>query len=105
MFKDKINFENFDDIKSKINVRKILGSVKDILIYFLCAFMASTKLISGATPFGIAMFAAINTINVPLIIPFLIIAIITGVFFGNIALLKFVIAGIIYVAIKYFLIL
>ena len=103
MFKDKINFENFDDIKSKINVRKILGSIKDILIYFLCAFMASTKLISGATPFGIAMFAAINTINVPLIIPFLIIAIITGVFFGNIALLKFVIAGIIYVAIKSFL--
>lgn len=103
MFKDKINFENFDDIKSKINVRKILGSVKDILIYFLCAFMASSKLISGATPFGIAMFAAINTINVPLIIPFLIIAIITGVFFGNIALVKFLIAGILYVAIKSFL--
>lgn len=103
MFKDKINFENFDDIKSKINVKKILGSVKDILIYFLCAFMASSKLISGATPFGIAMFAAINTINVPLIIPFLIIAIITGVFFGNIALVKFLIAGILYVAIKSFL--
>lgn len=103
MFKDKINFENFDDIKSKINVRKILGSVKDILIYFLCAFMASSKLISGATPFGIAMFAAINTINVPLIIPFLIIAIITGVFFGNVALAKFLIAGILYVAIKSFL--
>lgn len=103
MFKDKINFENFDDIKSKINVRKILGSVKDILIYFLCAFMASSKLISGATPFGIAMFAAINTINVPLIIPFLIIAIITGVFFGNVALVKFLVAGILYVAIKSFL--
>lgn len=103
MFKDKINFENFDDIKSKINVRKILGSVKDILIYFLCAFMASSKLISGATPFGIAMFAAINTINVPLIIPFLIIAIITGVFFENVALIKFLIAGILYVAIKSFL--
>lgn len=103
MFKDKINFENFDDIKSKINVRKILGSVKDILIYFLCAFMASSKLISGATPFGIAMLAAINTINVPLIIPFLIIAIITGVFFGNVALIKFLVAGILYVAIKSFL--
>ena len=103
MLKDKINFEAFENIKNKIDLRKALGSIKDILIYFLCALMASSKLISGATPFGISMLAAINTINVPLIIPFLIIAIISGVFFGNIALIKFIIAGILYVAIKSFL--
>ena len=103
MLKDKINFEALENIKNKIDLRKALGSIKDILIYFLCALMASSKLMSGATPFGISMLAAINTINVPLIIPFLIIAIISGIFFGNIAMLKFVIAGILYVAIKSFL--
>ncbi len=107
MLKDKIDFDAFDsgkdDWKDKIDFKKMLGSIKDILVYFLCALMSSAKLISGATPFGIAMLAAVNTINVPLIIPFLIIAILTGISFGGVALIKFVVAGILYVAIKSFL--
>lgn len=57
----------------------------------------------GATPFGMAIFVAINTSNIPLIIPWILISISTGIVFGKIAVLKFLIASILYVLLKSFI--
>ena len=57
----------------------------------------------GATPFGMAMFTAINAASIPLIIPWILISVVTGIAFGGTALLKFLIASVLYVLLKSFI--
>lgn len=57
----------------------------------------------GATPFGMAIFTAMNSANIPLIVPWVLISATTGIMFGGTALLKFLISSILYVFIKAFI--
>ena len=45
----------------------------------------------GATPFGMAIFTAMNSANIPLIVPWVLISATTGIMFGGTALTTFLI--------------
>lgn len=89
-------------VMDKLFLKELFSNLKNILILVLSMLVASCKMSSLATPFGIAMLGAISLIEMPLIIPFILVGTVTGVVLGEMALLKFIISGILYVAIKSF---
>ena len=105
--KNKVNYEgeaaestfNFID---KMFFKELFENIKNLIVLFICAVLSSCRMASDATPFRLATFGALSALNIPLIVPFVLISVITGIVLGKVALLKFVIAGIIYVAIKAF---
>lgn len=105
--KNKMNYEgevakdtfNFID---KMFFKELFENIKNLIVLFICALVSSCKMASDATPFGLAILAATSVLKLPLIVPFLLITVVTGLCFGKIALLKFIIAGVLYVAIKSF---
>lgn len=109
-FKSKLEFagvkgadnENIN-VKDKLNFDYLIGSLKNIIVFIICALVSSCKLTSGAIPFGIAILGAVNTMGIPLIIPFLLVSVVTGICFGGIGALKVIIASLVYVAIKAFI--
>lgn len=102
--KNKINSysENGERVKNGFDFSNLIGSLKNIFIFIVSVLIASCKMSSGIVPFGLAMFGAINSIKIPLVIPLVCISITSLVCFGGIALLKFLIASILFVAIKSF---
>ncbi len=106
--KNKVNCEgevadNTFNFIDKMFFKELFENIKNLIVLFVCAVLSSCRMASDATPFGLATLGAVNALNVPLIIPFILIALVTGISLGKIALLKFVISGIIYVAIKAFI--
>lgn len=105
--KNKVNYEgeaakdtfNFID---KMFFRELFENIKNLIVLFICAIVSSCRMASDATPFGLAILGATSVLKLPLIVPFLLISVVTGLCFGKIALLKFIIAGVLYVAIKSF---
>lgn len=86
----------------KINFKNLIGEPQNILLYILCALVSGVSLVAGVMPFGLAMLGALGTMGVPLILPFVIIAISQGIKFGGMALLKFVIGALIFTLLKAF---
>lgn len=85
-----------------INFKKFFDK-KSIIIYLISIFIGSAKLASGATPFGLALLGAIADTKFPLIIPWLLIGISTGVTFGGVCFSKFLISSLIFIILKSFL--
>ena len=83
----------YQEIKSnkKLNISKFF-EIKSIIIYVLSIIMGALKLPSGATPFGVAMIGAMADTGFPLVTPMVIIGITTGIAFGWMCLIKFIIA-------------
>ena len=84
-------------------LRKLMNNKKNIITYVVSLFVSFCGLSTGTSPFGLAMFGAIQTINVPLLIPFVLISLVTAFKFGFIALLKFLLAAVVFVGIKAFI--
>lgn len=106
--KSKFRFDDLNEgevVEKKISLdfETLIGSFKNIIVFVISILVSSLKLASGAMPFGMAIFAAINSAGVPLIIPWVLISITTTIFFGGTALTKFLIASIAYVLIKAFI--
>ena len=105
--KNKVNCEgevanNTFDFFDKMFFKELFENIKNLIVLFICALVSSCRMASDATPFGLAILSATSVLKLPLIVPFLLISVVTGLCFGKIALLKFIIAGILYVAIKSF---
>ncbi|MBQ9280182.1 MAG: SpoIIE family protein phosphatase [Clostridia bacterium] len=98
---DKIK-EN-DAAGDKPSLRDLVGGLKDVIVFILCGLVSACKMTSGALPFGIAIVGALGSIGVPVIVPYIVVAVITAIFFGGTALLKFLIAATLFVAIKSFI--
>lgn len=84
-------------------LKKLINNKKNIISYFVSLIVSFCGLSTGTSPFGLAIFGAIETIKVPLLIPFILISLVTVFKFGFIALLKFVITAIIFVGCKAFI--
>ncbi len=89
--------------KIKINWKNLIGDKKNIILYVLSILISRVGLSAGVNPFGLAMLGAMSNLDVPLLLPFIIIAITTGITFGWVALLKFVISSIVFTMLRSFL--
>lgn len=88
--------------EKKINLKRFF-ELKSIIIYALSVLVGTCKLSSGATPFGLALLAAITDARFPLIVPLVLISAITGISFGGICLFKFLISSLIFIIMKSFI--
>ena len=95
--------ESSENWKDKLSLRNLIGGLKDVIVFLFCILVSACKMTSGALPFGIAIVGALGSVGVPIIIPYLIVAVTTGVCFGGTALLKFIIAATLFVAVKSFI--
>ena len=84
-------------------LKKLINNKKNIISYVVSLLVSFCGLSTGTSPFGLAVFGAIETIKVPLLIPFMLISLVTVFKFGFIALLKFVLASVAYVGVKAFI--
>ena len=76
---------------------------KNIISYLSSVLVSLCSLSTGTSPFGLAMFGAIETIKVPLLIPFILISLVTVFKFGFVALLKFLLMSVAFAGIKAFI--
>jgi len=76
---------------------------KNIISYLSSVLVSLCGLSTGTSPFGLAMFGAIETIKVPLLIPFILISLVTVFKFGFVALLKFLLMSVAFAGIKAFI--
>lgn len=93
----------FEELKKKLSIKDLISSMKDIIIFIIGLLLSTCKMTSGATPFGVAVIGALSSMGVPIIIPFVLGAAATVLCFGGIALVKFLIATTLFVAIKSFI--
>lgn len=89
--------------KFSLDFETLIGNLKNIIVFIISILVSGLKLGTGATPFGMAIFAAINSAGVPLIIPWALISVTTAIVFGGMAVLKFLVASLIYVLAKSFI--
>lgn len=99
---EELNSEHNKEFK-KMDIKKIIGGKDNILIYMFTILISRMGLIAGVNPFGMAMLVAISDMKIPLLIPFIITAVMSFISFGPIALLKIIIAGLIYSLLKSFI--
>lgn len=86
----------------KLFIKEFFSNVKNFFVIVMGVLVSSCKMASGATPFGLAFLGAVGALKFPLIIPFIAVSVVTGLTLGKIALIKLIIAGVLYVAIKSF---
>lgn len=91
------------NIKDKLTFNALVGNFKNLLVFAICILVSTCKMTSGIAPFSLAILGAIKYINVPLAIPIVIMAVTLKICFGSMALLKFLVAAILFVAIKSFI--
>lgn len=111
MLKENLNLFNSakGDIKEKFNIKDkltfntLIGNFKNLLVFAICILVSTCKMTSGIAPFSLAILGAIKYINVPLAIPIAIMAVTLKICFGSVALLKFLVAAVLFVAIKSFI--
>ena len=84
-------------------LKKLINNKKNIISYVVSLLVSFCSLSTGTSPFGLAMFGAIETIKVPLLIPFILISLVTVFKFGFVALLKFLLSAVAFVGIKAFI--
>lgn len=82
---------------------KLVNNKKNIIAYIVTFLVSFCTLSTGTSPFGIAILGAVETVKIPLLIPFLIISLVTGFKFGFVALSKFLLSAVVFVGIKAFL--
>lgn len=111
MFQDLKSKRKYDEVQEestfffmdKMFFKEVFSSIKNIIVLLIGVLVSSCQMASGATPFGLAILASISLIGLPLIVPFLAISVISGLLIGKVALLKFIISSVLYVAIKSFI--
>ena len=111
MLKENLNLFNSvkGDIKEKFNIKDkltfntLIGNFKNLLVFAICILVSTCKMTSGIAPFSLAILGAIKYINVPLAIPIAIMAVTLKICFGSVILLKFLVAAVLFVAIKSFI--
>ena len=111
MLKENLNLFNSvkGDIKEKFNIKDkltfntLIGNFKNLLVFAICILVSTCKMTSGIAPFSLAILGAIKYINVPLAIPIAIMAVTLKICFGSVVLLKFLVAAVLFVAIKSFI--
>lgn len=84
-------------------IKKLVQDKKNILTYLVALIVSGAKLTAGISPFGVAAFGAAATNKVPVLIPLIGIMIITLFKFGPLAMIKFVISAVLFIALKAFL--
>ena len=84
-------------------LKKLINNKKNIISYVVSLLVSFCSLSTGTSPFGLAIFGAIETIKVPLLIPFILISLVTVCNFGFVALLKFILSAVAFVGIKAFI--
>ncbi len=99
---DKEAIDNTFSFIDKMFFKELFENIKNLIVLLICALVSPCKMASDATPFGLAILAATSVLKIPLIASFSIISIVTGICLGKVALLKFMIASILYAAIKSF---
>lgn len=81
-------------------IRNLINNKKNIISYVISLIISFCSLSTGTSPFGLAIFGAIETIKVPLLIPVFIISMVTGIKFGWITFLKFMLSALLFVLLK-----
>ncbi len=84
-------------------IKKLVQNKKNILTYLITLIVSGAKLMTGTTPFGVAAFGAAASNKVPVLIPFIGILLVTLIKFGPLAMLKFIISAVLFIALKAFL--
>jgi len=84
-------------------IKNLLNNKKNIISYVVSLLVSFCSLSTGTSPFGLAMFGAIETIKVPLLIPFVLIGLVTVGKFGFLAFSKFLLSAILFVLLKAFI--
>ena len=84
-------------------LKKLINNKKNMISYVVSLLVSFCSLSTGTSPFGLAIFGAIETIKVPLLIPFILISLVTVFKFGFVALLKFVLSAVAFVGMKAFI--
>lgn len=84
-------------------IKKLVQDKKNILTYLITIIVSGAKLMTGTTPFGVAAFGAAASNKVPVLIPFIGILLVTLIKFGPLAMLKFIISAVLFIALKAFL--
>lgn len=84
-------------------LKKLINNKKNMISYVVSLLVSFCGLSTGTSPFGLAIFGAIETIKVPLLIPFILISLVTVFKFGFVALLKFVLSAVAFVGMKAFI--
>lgn len=84
-------------------IKKLVQDKKNVLTYLITLVVSGAKLMTGTTPFGVAAFGAAASSKVPVLIPFIGILLVTLIKFGPLAMLKFIISAVLFVALKAFL--
>lgn len=97
-------FEDTSFVPSeKFSFKNLIGNKRNIILYIISILVSKVGLVAGVNPFGIAILGAMANSGVPLLLPLLIIAITITVSFGYMALLKFVVATLVYAFTKSFI--
>lgn len=84
-------------------IKKLVQDKKSVLTYLITLVVSGAKLMTGTSPFGVAAFGAAATNKVPVLIPLIGISIITLLMFGPLAMLKFIISSVLFIALKVFI--
>ena len=84
-------------------LKKLISNKKNVISYVISLLVSFCSLSTGTSPFGLAIFGAVETIKIPLLIPFILISLVTVLEFKFIALLKFVLAAVTFALIKSFI--
>ena len=84
-------------------IKNLLNNKKNIISYVVSLLVSFCSLSTGTSPFGLAMFGAIETIRVPLLIPFILIGVVTIGCFGFGAFTKFLLSAVLFVLLKAFI--
>lgn len=84
-------------------IKKLVQDKKNVLTYLITLVVSGAKLMTGTSPFGVAIFGAAATNKVPVLIPFIGISIITLLMFGPLAMLKFIISSVLFIVLKVFI--
>lgn len=84
-------------------IKNLINNKKNIISYVVSLLVSFCSLSTGTSPFGLAIFGAIETIKVPLLIPVFIISMITAIKFGWIAFVKFMFSAVVFVLLKAFI--
>ena len=84
-------------------IKNLLNNKKNIISYVVSLLVSFCSLSTGTSPFGLAVFGAIETIKVPLLIPFVLIGLVTVFKFGFLAFVKFLLSAVLFVLLKAFI--
>lgn len=79
---------------------KLVKDKKNIISCIITLLVSLSVTSIGATPFGYAMIGSLIENNIPILFPFIVVILVTGIMFGKVSLWRVFIATIIYAILK-----